>query len=917
MKVIILHNERKAKSVASSLNGFYFPDFDGSPFSENSPAVRRRRIQGLFALLSGEVGTLVCSLTALSRFTISPQGLKKNTIVFRKGEEFFLSPQKLVKLGYIRVDTVREFGEFAMRGDIIDIYSPYSELPIRIELFDSTIEDIRFFDPNVQKSVKSVDKAVILPVREYISENHEFDTIPKKAGSFSTVFDYLKDAEFLSPDFARALKEHEKKLKELKELSSELWEDYKDNSLIETEELLKFISEVKKVELEEGQLEIIEEPRRVESLPVIDLEELQEGDIVVHKDYGIGRFQGIQRIKSAFGEKDFLKIVYADSVLYVPIDRMSRVHKYLGPQGVRLDSLKGSRWRRRVKSAKKDIEKRVKELVRLYARRSMVKGLSLLGDPELEEKFAQSFPYIETSDQLKAIEEVFEDLVSEKPMDRLITGDSGYGKTEVALRATFRAVVSGKQVAILAPTVVLANQHFRTFKERLEPFGIKVEILDSTKRGKERKEIKEGLAKGEIDVIIGTHSLLSDDIRFSDLGLVVIDEEQKFGVEQKEKLKKLRLSVNVLSMSATPIPRTLHMALSGMKDISTINTPPLGRKPVTVYVAPLSESIIKSAVLRELTRGGQVIYVHNRVEEIPKVYERLQRLLPDVSMTIAHGRMNKRKLERAVEAFARGDIDLLLCTTVIESGIDIAAANTIIVDDAHRYGLAQLYQLRGRVGRRDVRGFAYFLYPPGISEDALRRLQVIQAHTGPGSGLEIALRDLEIRGYGDVLGIEQSGHIESIGYKYYVELLKETISRYRGEEVSEVDVEIAGYPGDVMLPENYVPDPMERLRIYRRLSSAVSFEEVKEIESEIRDRFGKLPVPAKNLIELANLRVALYLLGVRKLEIGKGSAALIFSSEIPSVVFSSLKHVVNPKKKTVIIFERFEKLKGWLLERAT
>jgi len=334
-------------------------------------------------------------------------------------------------------------------------------------------------------------------------------------------------------------------------------------------------------------------------------------------------------------------------------------------------------------------------------------------------------------------------------------------------------------------------------------------------------------------------------------------------------------------------------------------------------VAPLSESIIKSAVLRELTRGGQVIYVHNRVEEIPKVYERLQRLLPDVSMTIAHGRMNKRKLERAVEAFARGDIDLLLCTTVIESGIDIAAANTIIVDDAHRYGLAQLYQLRGRVGRRDVRGFAYFLYPPGISEDALRRLQVIQAHTGPGSGLEIALRDLEIRGYGDVLGIEQSGHIESIGYKYYVELLKETISRYRGEEVSEVDVEIAGYPGDVMLPENYVPDPMERLRIYRRLSSAVSFEEVKEIESEIRDRFGKLPVPAKNLIELANLRVALYLLGVRKLEIGKGSAALIFSSEIPSVVFSSLKHVVNPKKKTVIIFERFEKLKGWLLERAT
>ncbi len=920
MRVILAPNERKARNFASVLKGEYLPDFDGSPFSENSPFVRQRRIKVLYGLLKGEVNLLVCTLAALSRFTMSPRTLETASFEIVKGKEFTVDPKRLVEIGYIRVDTVREFGEVAIRGDIIDIYSPTYELPIRIELLYDAVDDIRFFNPATQRAVRSVDSALILPAREYLSFEHEYDTVPRKAGSASTIFEYFRDVEYLSPDFETALREYEKKLRELKELASEIWNEYKENSLLPLEELLTEIGEVKRIEIAEEKIEIVPEEEKIKGAPIVEIEDITVGDIVVHKDYGIGKFEGLERIKSPLGEKDYLKIRYADSVLYVPVHRMNRLHKYLGSETVKLDSLKGSRWRRRVRSVKRDLERRIRELVKLYARRSMVAGLSLVGDSEAEEEFAKSFPYIETADQLRAIEDVLTDLASEKPMDRLVCGDSGYGKTEVALRATFRTVISGKQVAVLAPTVVLANQHYRTFKERLEPFGVKVELLDSTKTGKERVRIKDGLRKGEIDVVIGTHSLLADDIRFSDLGLVVIDEEQKFGVEQKEKLKKMRLSVNVLSMSATPIPRTLHMALSGMKDISVINTPPIGRKPVTVYVAPLSDSIIKSAVLRELARGGQVIYVHNRVEEIPAVYKKLSSLLPDVSIAIAHGRMNKRKLEKAVEAFVRGDVDLLLCTTVIESGMDIASANTIIVDDAHRYGLAQLYQLRGRVGRREERGYAYFLYPPGISDEAMRRLKVIETLTGPGSGIEIALRDLEIRGYGDVLGIDQSGHIESIGYRYYVEILKETIGKMKGEEREEVDVEIVGFPGSLMLPEEYIPDPMERLRIYRRLSSFMDFSEVDEMEEELKDRFGKLPPSAKNLLKLARLKIALHRIGVKKMEIGKGSCALIFRKKIEIMPFEGFKHLVNEKAKALLIFRPFEdiyeRLVDYFLENA-
>ncbi len=910
MKIVILKNERFLESASKDLNLPIFPDFDGLPFSENSPSIRAERVKVLVSILRGDLEGFVTTITAISRLLPSPEKLLKEVCSLKIGEKFPLTPEKLSIMGYSRVEYVSSVGEFSVRGEIVDIFTPSERYPVRVELFDEDIEDIRLFDPFTQKSIDRKGSTEVIPASENLSGDPSLDTLPHLREDTSTIFDYLKEFEVLAQNLDGILKEHEKKLREIREIAKDKWDIYR-NSMIPAENILRFLGKIKKIDLKTKTVKNTAD--RVESVPILDLDDLRIGDLVVHKSYGVGRFEGIERSKSALGEKDFVKLKYSDAVLYVPVDRLSKIHKYIGPDDREIDSLRSSRWRKRVKRIRKDIERRVKELVRLYAKRSTVKGISLPGDPELEERFAQTFPHIETSDQLKAIHEVLEDLASDKPMDRLISGDSGYGKTEVALRAAFRTVVSGKQVALLAPTVVLANQHYRVFKDRLENFGVAVEILDSTKKGKKRKEVLDGVSRGSVDVVIGTHSLLSKDVKFADLGLVIIDEEQKFGVEQKEKLKELRLSVNVLSMSATPIPRTLHMALSGMKDISVIKTPPLGRKDVVVNVAPYSDSIVKAAVLRELARGGQVIYVHNRVEEISKVHERIKRVLPDVTTVVAHGKMNKRKLEKAIEMFLTGEVDLLLCTTIIESGVDIGTANTIIVDDAHRYGLAQLYQLRGRVGRRYTKGYAYFLYPKGVSKDALKRLEIIKSISGAGSGMEIALRDMEMRGYGDVLGLEQSGYIESIGYKYYFEMLREAVGELKGEKGEEIDVEIIGYPGDVHIPEDYVRNPLERLRIYRRLSLSEKLNDVDEIASELRDRFGKLPQPVINLVELSKLRIRLSRIGVEKMEIGKGSITLKLKSPEPGI-FSDIPHAFV-SESTIVVMKDLLEFSSWLSDQ--
>ncbi|MCD6551725.1 transcription-repair coupling factor [Thermotoga sp.] len=879
VEILLVPNERTAR-----VEGYlFYPSRDNLPLEDVSlsPEVKKKRVEILWKLLKGEDLKIVTTLKALTERIFSPEFLERNSIKVRRLSSFDLTPERFVEAGYERVFTVQMPGEFSIRGGILDIFSPGYDFPVRIELFGDEVEDIRFFDITTQRSFRGVDEVYILPFLDEYGN--------------SSLIDFVKNARFTCEDLEKVLEEYRKIRREMKDLLKERYAQFFDESVLDR--VLKNIEKTSSV---------VSTPSRKEEevLPLVDVDEIEEGELVVHKEHGIAIFEGMVRLRSVLGERDYLKLRYEDAVLYVPVEKIDRVHRYIGdPTQVKLDRLSKGRWKRTLRKVREDIEKRVRELVELYLQREEARGIPLSGDPELEEKFAETFPYIETPDQQRCIEEVLADLSSEKPMDRLLCGDAGVGKTEVALRAAFRAVVSGKQVAVLVPTTVLARQHYENFKERLDSFGVKVELLDSSRTLRERKKILEGLKKGEVDIVIGTHALLNNRVEFSDLGLVIIDEEQKFGVEQKEKFKKMRLSVNVLSLSATPIPRTLHMALSGMKDFSVINVPPPGRGPVYVSITEYSEELVKGAIVREINRGGQVIYVHNRVDELPEVFEKLKKMFPEFRIAMAHGKMSRRTMEKIVHEFYSGSVDILLCTTIIENGVDIPNANTLIVDDAHRYGLAQLYQLRGRVGRSNRRAFAYFLYPKGVPRSALERLKVLKTHTGPGSGLQIAMRDMEMRGIGDVLGLEQHGNIVSIGLKLYNEILKETVMRVKRKQVEEkrvISVEIENPPGKFFIPEGYISNLMERLRIYRRLASFTEEEGIEEILEEMKDRFGEPPEEVKLLLDYFKMRIRASKLGVRKIKFDHSMVELFPSKDSPL-----LKHPgYNPRSGTVVLYKR-------------
>ncbi|PLV60179.1 transcription-repair coupling factor [Thermotoga sp. KOL6] len=880
IEIFLIPNER-----FSSTKGYvFYPSRDTLPSEEIdlSPNVKKRRIEILWRLLKDEDLRLVTTLKALTEKLFSPNFLKENSIRIRSASILTLPPEKLVRMGYERTFTVQAPGEFSIRGGIVDIFSPGYDHPIRIELFGDEVEEIRFFNVATQRSFQATNEVVVLPFIDGYGDN--------------TLLDFAKsEVRFVCEDNRKVLEEFRKIRKEMKELLGDEYEKFFDESVLDR--VLKKVAK-KTITF------VIPQNKEEESLPILDVDEIAEGELVVHREHGVAIFEGIVRLKGVLGERDYLKLKYEDSILYVPVEKIDRVHKYIGdPSQVKLDRLNRGRWKQTLKKVKENIERKIKELVELYMKRQEARGIPLLGDPELEEKFSETFSYIETPDQERCIEEVLADLASEKPMDRLLCGDAGVGKTEVALRAAFRTVVSGKQVVVLVPTTVLARQHYETFKERLEPFGIKVELLDSSRTSRERKEVIQGLKKGEIDVVIGTHSLLNNNVKFADVGLVIIDEEQKFGVEQKEQFKKMRLNVNVLSLSATPIPRTLHMALSGMKDFSVINTPPPGRKPVHIYVAEYNEDLIKGAVVREINRGGQVIYVHNRVEELPEVFAKLKKMFPELKIEVAHGRMSRKNMEKVIHEFYQGEIDVLLCTTIIENGVDIPNANTLIVDDAHRYGLAQLYQLRGRVGRSDRRAFAYFLYPKNVPKNALKRLKIFRSHTGPNSGLQIAMKDMELRGIGDVLGLEQHGNVVSIGLKLYNEMLKETVMKIRGEQVESkqaINVEIENPPGRFFIPEDYVPNPVERLRMYRKLAFSATEEDLEDIREEMKDRFGEPPEEVKLLLNYFKLRIRAAELGIKKIRFDHSMVELF-----PSKSSSFLKHPrYNPRSGSVVLYKR-------------
>ncbi|MCS7254202.1 MAG: transcription-repair coupling factor [Armatimonadota bacterium] len=597
------------------------------------------------------------------------------------------------------------------------------------------------------------------------------------------------------------------------------------------------------------------------AMPIASPNELKAGEYVVHIQHGIGIFRGIVRQRILGSEGDYLLIEYAGgSMLYVPVSQIDRVQRYVGADGAEpaLSSLTGTRWVRLRQRAKRGADSLARELIELKAIREAGEGFAFSEDSLWQIEMESAFPYEETEDQLRAIEEVKRDMMSPKPMDRLICGDVGFGKTEVAIRAAFKAVQDGKQVAVLVPTTVLAQQHFNTFKQRLAPYPVKIAMLSRFLPQHEQKRVIEGLRVGSIDIVIGTHRLLSDDVIFRDLGLLIIDEEQRFGVWQKEKLKKLKATVDILMLSATPIPRTLHIALSGLADISTINSPPLGRRPVRTFLMQYDEGIVRQAILRELERGGQVYYVYNRVDGINHVAEKVKRLVPQARVAVAHGQLPEERLEKVMMDFYQNKYDVLVCTTIIENGLDVPNANTLIVEGCERFGLAQLYQLRGRVGRSDRQAYAYFFHehPRRLSEAARKRLEALREFTDLGSGLRLALRDLEIRGAGNLLGPEQHGFINDVGFDLYMQMLSEAVSRLKGEVRQErVRLPEADLPIRAFIPESYIPDEMQRLSIYRKMAAVQTIEDVNAIEAELTDRFGCMQTEVCNLLSILRIRV--------------------------------------------------------------
>ncbi len=888
------------------------------------------------------------------------------------------------RIGYQRVNTVLEPGQFSSRGGILDVWATTELHPVRLDFFGDEIETIRSFDPATQRTLEKLENILITPAREFLADTTETDTqlsefhIPLIHSQPASLLDYLPQKTFVMVDdlslidvMANEVEEQAVKFRA---------ESIKEGTLAESfpvpyipwSELNDSLGEFTNVELgystkldtgelgtsfssafghderfggrlkpfidylhpivEKGEqvfivsrqsqrlkelwfehypeadftnLEFIEaslsegfiltnsqfifhlitdseifgwerpqprtRQRKTADTPESLYADLQTGDYVVHVDHGIGRFAGLIQRQLDGHEREYLTVEYdRGDILYVPVHQADRLTRYVGADGGKpsLDNLGGQAWAETKSKVKEAVQKVAEDLLDLYARRQVVEGFAFAQDTQWQKELEDSFPYVETEDQKRAIIDIKRDMERPRPMDRLLCGDVGYGKTEVALRAAFKAVMSGKQVAVLVPTTVLAQQHFETFSQRLAAFPVKVEMLSRFRTPREQTEILHKLAIGEVDIIIGTHRLISSDVHFKDLGLVVIDEEQRFGVTHKEHLKKLRTEVDVLTLTATPIPRTLYMALTGVRDISNLNTPPEERLPIITHVGPYSPRLVRQAILRELERGGQIFFVHNRVQTIEAMKQHLQKLVPEATVDIGHGQMNENQLSNVMHRFNTGEIDILLSTTIIESGLDIPNANTLIVDRADTFGLAQLYQLRGRVGRGAMRAYAYFFRHNKMSptQDGQQRLEVIAENTQLGAGYSIAMRDLEIRGAGELLGTRQHGYIQSVGFHLYTRMLADAVRRIRMLMKDNLNIDVSSIllpsnfnlplsmpvnvelPLAVGIPATYISDSDLRLRLYRRMADLRDETELDALGSEFRDRFGPMPEMLQNLL---------------------------------------------------------------------
>ncbi|MCC5599942.1 transcription-repair coupling factor [Nostoc favosum] len=602
----------------------------------------------------------------------------------------------------------------------------------------------------------------------------------------------------------------------------------------------------------------------------VDPNKLRPGDYVVHRNHGVGKFVKLESLTINNETRDYLVVQYADGLLRVAADQVGALSRFraAGDKAPELNRMTGKAWENTKNKVRKAIKKLAVDLLKLYAARSQQQGFSFPGDMPWQEELEDSFPYQPTTDQLKAVQDVKRDMESDRPMDRLVCGDVGFGKTEVAIRAVFKAVTAGKQVALLAPTTILTQQHYHTLKERFAPYPVNVGLLNRFRSAEERRDIQKRLATGELDVVVGTHQLLGKGVTFRDLGLLVVDEEQRFGVNQKEKIKSLKTQVDVLTLSATPIPRTLYMSLSGIREMSLITTPPPTRRPIKTHLSPINSESIRTAIRQELDRGGQVFYVVPRVDGIEETTANLREVLPGARFAIAHGQMDESELESTMLTFSNGDADILVCTTIIESGLDIPRVNTILIEDAHRFGLAQLYQLRGRVGRAGIQAHAWLFYPKQrtLSDAARQRLRAIQEFTQLGSGYQLAMRDMEIRGVGNLLGAEQSGQMDAIGFDLYMEMLEEAIREIRGQEIPQVEDTQIDLNLTAFIPADYITDLDQKMSAYRAVATAKSKSELKQIAGEWSDRYGTLPVSANQLLRVMELKQLAKKLGFSRIK---------------------------------------------------
>ncbi len=1079
--IVVTPSEDAAETLAADLRFFsrimhdeagelkpeiaVFPAWGLLPFEADSPDSRTvgTRMRFLYNLISGLPGIflvpVVCLMQKLPPWDLFADSVKTITMATQMEPDHLFGA--LVSTGYESASLVTRVGECSRRGGIIDFFSPFQENPVRIEFMGDTIESMREFDPETQRSVREIAQSVLLPVRELIINDKAIETFEHRFGipsderglpqdtdgaarshsaearsdsrkllehikhgvlppgadflapffySMEGLFRYLPDTALFSliePDdierevaaFAekielgrqeeinegRLLPETTEFYLGIEQLASEIGRfstitigllgtasdhrmDTKSASwlgvrltrpvdprsdekygqpaegtmagLIEKLKRLRDFSRVvivcgteesasrlKKLLLEYGmgsalvtvftdgqagpspvtlmigrmsegfswqdlgaafitEEEIfgrkVHAPRsaalRSKVTPFLStFKELKPGDFVVHTDYGVGEYQGLTHIGVDGFETDFLTLRFEPDVkLHVPLYSLDKVQKYIGTEGStpKLDRLGAPAWARTKEKVKKDILAIAQELVAIYAAREAMQRPSFTPPDNLFREFEASFPFEETDDQQKAIEDVLADMRRPRPMDRLICGDVGYGKTEVALRGAFKAVEDGLQAAVLVPTTLLADQHYRTFKERLASFSIRVDMLSRFRTRAEQQETLKGIKSGVVDVVIGTHRLLQRDIAFKNLGLLVVDEEHKFGVKHKERIKEFKKLVDVLTLTATPIPRTLHMSLSGIRDLSIIQTPPLDRQAIQVVLARFGKRVIREAIIRELERGGQIFFVHNRVQGIERIAEFIRNLVPEATVGIAHGQLGENEIESVMTEFINGKLKVLVTTTIIESGIDIPNANTIIINRADRFGLADLYQIKGRVGRSRDKAYAYLLAPAEetLSEVARKRLRAIQELSELGAGFRIAAQDLETRGAGNLLGKQQSGHIAAVGIDLYTQMMEEAMVELRGEELPRQADTIINLPASAFIPGDYISDPSLRLAAYKEISSAADELQLRDIADELRDRYGILPEPAANLLDIMSVKLI-----ARKAMVGRidGSAKVV------------------------------------------